>query len=145
MLQNSRMFSGFSVDDIAAAQNFYGNVLGLQVSAANGMLELRTPGDRNTLVYPKPNHVPAEYTVLNFPVPDIDATIDALAAKGVPMIRTRRCPRTTRASCAAAPPVPVPISPGSPIPPAMSCRYCRTDRTGHQGIPDLCKWEPVGK
>lgn len=93
MLQNSRMFSGFSVDDIAAAQNFYGNVLGLQVSAANGMLELRTPGDRNTLVYPKPNHVPAEYTVLNFPVPDIDASIDALAAKGVPMIRYEKMPQ----------------------------------------------------
>ena len=93
MLQNSRMFSGFSVDDIVAAQNFYGNVLGLQVSAANGMLELRTPGDRNTLVYPKPNHIPAEYTVLNFPVPDIDATIDALAAKGVPMIRYEKMPQ----------------------------------------------------
>ncbi len=93
MLQNSRMFSGFSVDDIAAAQNFYGIVLGPQVSAANGMLELRTPGDRNTLVYPKPNHVPAEYTVLNFPVPDIDATIDALAAKGVPMIRYEKMPQ----------------------------------------------------
>ncbi len=93
MLQNSRMFSGFSVDDIATAQNFYGIVLGLQVSAANGMLELRTPGDRNTLVYPKPNHIPAEYTVLNFPVPDIDATIDALAAKGVPMIRYEKMPQ----------------------------------------------------
>jgi len=93
MLQNSRTFSGFSVDDIAAAQNFYGNVLGLQVNAANGMLELRTPGDRNTLVYPRPNHVPAEYTVLNFPVPDIDATIDALAAKGVPMIRYKKMPQ----------------------------------------------------
>ncbi len=68
-------------------------VLGLQVSAANGMLELRTPGDRNTLVYPKPNHIPAEYTVLNFPVPDIDATIDALAAKGVPMIRYEKMPQ----------------------------------------------------
>jgi len=87
MLQNSRMFSGFSVDDIAAAQNFYGNVLGLQVSVANGMLELRTPGDRNTLIYAKPNHAPAQYTVLNFPVSDIDATIAALAAKGVTMVR----------------------------------------------------------
>lgn len=90
MLQDSRMFSGFSVDDIAAAQDFYGSVLGLKINAANGMLELRTPGDRNTLVYAKPNHVPAQYTVLNFPVPDIDATIDALAAKGVAMVRYDR-------------------------------------------------------
>jgi catechol 2,3-dioxygenase-like lactoylglutathione lyase family enzyme len=84
MFENTKAFSGFSVDDIPAAQRFYGETLGLRVSEEYGMLTLHIAGDRNTLVYPKgPEHVPATFTILNFPVPDIEAAVDALTARGV--------------------------------------------------------------
>ena len=86
MLEDSKAFSGFSVDDIAAAKRFYGDTLGLTVTEANGMLSLVTAGDRVTLIYPKgEQHVPANYTILNFPVDDIDAVVEELAARGVEM------------------------------------------------------------
>jgi catechol 2,3-dioxygenase-like lactoylglutathione lyase family enzyme len=83
MLADSKAFSGFSVNDIPAAQRFYGETLGLRVSETNGMLRLHLAGGRDTLVYPKAGHVPAEFTILNFPVADIEATVDALAEGGV--------------------------------------------------------------
>jgi catechol 2,3-dioxygenase-like lactoylglutathione lyase family enzyme len=83
MLEHSRAFSGFSVDDIPAARAFYEGTLGLRVSEANGLLTLHLAGDRDTLVYPKPNHVPATFTILNFPVDDVDAAVDGLVARGV--------------------------------------------------------------
>jgi predicted enzyme related to lactoylglutathione lyase len=83
MFEHSKAFSGFSVDDIAQAKQFYGETLGLQVSEANGMLTLHLYGDRNTLIYPKQDHVPATFTILNFPVDDIDAAVDELVARGV--------------------------------------------------------------
>ena len=66
-----------------AAREFYAGVLGLDVSEADGLLTLHLPGGRDVLVYPKPNHVPATFTILNFPVPDIDAAVDDLSARGV--------------------------------------------------------------
>jgi len=83
MFENTKAFSGFAVNDIAAARKFYGETLGLRVGEDNGMLMLHLAGDRDTLVYPKPDHQPATYTILNFPVPDIDAAVDELAARGV--------------------------------------------------------------
>jgi catechol 2,3-dioxygenase-like lactoylglutathione lyase family enzyme len=83
MLRESKAFSGFAVPDVAAAKAFYGGVLGLDVSEANGMLTLHLAGDRDTIIYPKPDHVPATYTILNFPVDDVEAAVDALTAKGV--------------------------------------------------------------
>jgi predicted enzyme related to lactoylglutathione lyase len=83
MLEHSSAFSGFSVDDIPKAQQFYGETLGLHVTEEHGMLMLHTPGERNTLIYPKPNHEPATFTILNFPVSDIESTIDDLVARGV--------------------------------------------------------------
>jgi catechol 2,3-dioxygenase-like lactoylglutathione lyase family enzyme len=83
MLENSKAFSGFAVDDLAAAKTFYGETLGLSVSEANGLLTLHLAGDRPTLVYPKPDHAPATYTILNFPVDDVGAAVDELAARGV--------------------------------------------------------------
>jgi catechol 2,3-dioxygenase-like lactoylglutathione lyase family enzyme len=84
MLADSKAFSGFSVDDIPAANAFYRETLGLVVSEANGMLTLElAAGERPTLVYPKPDHVPATFTVLNFPVSDIDTAVTQLAARGV--------------------------------------------------------------
>src|SRR5580765_2247100 len=87
MLKNSPAFSGFSVDDIDAATTFYRDILGLEVSLANGQLTLHLAGGRDTFVYPKPGHVPATYTILNFPVDDIDAAVDALVERGVAMER----------------------------------------------------------
>jgi len=85
MLKDSKAFSGFSVDDVALARAFYADGLGLDVSEANGMLTLHLAGGRDTVVYPKPDHVPATYTILNFPVSDIEAAVDELAARGVAM------------------------------------------------------------
>ena len=86
MLSDSKAFSGFAVDDLEAARRFYGETLGLTVSDMEdgpGLLSLDLPGDRGTLIYPKPDHTPADYTILNFPVTDVEATVDWLAARGV--------------------------------------------------------------
>lgn len=83
MFKDTKAFSGFSVDDIPAAKRFYADTLGLEVSEEHGMLTLHLAGDRDTLVYPKPDHTPATFTILNFPVDDIDAAVDALVARGV--------------------------------------------------------------
>lgn len=82
MFENTRAYSGFSVDDIPAAKAFYREVLGLRVSEEYGMLSLHIAGGRDTLVYPKDDHVPAEFTVLNFPVDDIEQAVVALAERG---------------------------------------------------------------
>ncbi len=87
MFANTRAFSGFSVDDVKQARDFYAETLGIDTSEDHGMLQLHIAGGRDTLVYPKPNHEPANYTILNFPVDDIDATVDELAARGVQMLR----------------------------------------------------------
>jgi catechol 2,3-dioxygenase-like lactoylglutathione lyase family enzyme len=83
MLKDSHAFSGFSSNDIAAAKTFYGDTLGLDVSEDNGMLNLTFAGGGRGIIYPKPNHEPATFTVLNFPVDDLEATVDRLAAAGV--------------------------------------------------------------
>jgi predicted enzyme related to lactoylglutathione lyase len=83
MFEHTKAFSGFSVDDIPKAKQFYGETLGLQVSEENGMLTLHIAGGRNTLVYPKDNHEPATYTILNFPVDDIEDAVAQLTARGV--------------------------------------------------------------
>jgi catechol 2,3-dioxygenase-like lactoylglutathione lyase family enzyme len=83
MFGTTKAFSGFSVNDIKAARAFYEGTLGLHVSEENGMLTLHIAGDRDILVYPKQDHVPATYTVLNFPVDDIEEAVDELARRGV--------------------------------------------------------------
>ncbi len=83
MFEDTKAFSGFSVDDIPAARAFYEEVLGLAVSEQHGMLTLHLAGGRDTLVYPKEDHTPASFTILNFPVEDIDAVVGALSARGV--------------------------------------------------------------
>lgn len=83
MFEQSKAFSGFSVDDIPRAKQFYGETLGLHVSEEYGMLRLHLAGDRDILVYPKPDHTPATYTILNFPVDNIDQAVDELTTKGV--------------------------------------------------------------
>ena len=83
MFEHTRAFSGFSVDDIPKAKQFYERTLGLRVSEEHGMVTLHIAGDRDTLVYPKPDHTPASYTILNFPVADIESAVDELAGRGV--------------------------------------------------------------
>ncbi len=83
MLANSKAFSGFAAGDIAKAKEFYGKTLGLKVSEDHGLLTLHLAGGNNVLIYPKPNHVPATFTVLNFPVDDVDLAVDELTRRGV--------------------------------------------------------------
>lgn len=83
MLANTKAFSGFAVPDLQKAREFYEGTLGLEVSEEHDLLTLHLAGDRPTLVYPKPDHTPATYTILNFSVADIDKTVDGLAARGV--------------------------------------------------------------
>ena len=83
MLKDSKAFSGFSADDLQKAKDFYGGTLGLEVTDENGMLTLHLAGGTNVLIYPKPNHEPATFTILNFPVADVEATVDELTAAGV--------------------------------------------------------------
>ena len=83
MLEDSKAFSGFAVPDVEKAREFYGKTLGLKVSEDHGMLRLHLSGGNNVLVYPKPNHVPATFTILNFPVDDIDQAVDKLSKRGV--------------------------------------------------------------
>jgi catechol 2,3-dioxygenase-like lactoylglutathione lyase family enzyme len=85
MLANSEAFSGFAAPDLAKAKQFYAETLGLNVSGQpeDGALTLELAGGRNVLVYLKPDHSPATYTILNFPVEDVEGTVDALAERGV--------------------------------------------------------------
>lgn len=83
MLRASNAFSGFSVNDIPKARKFYSDVLGLKVSEEHGMLTLHLANGGVVLAYPKPNHEPATFTILNFPVPDVDKTVDELKKRGV--------------------------------------------------------------
>jgi catechol 2,3-dioxygenase-like lactoylglutathione lyase family enzyme len=83
MLDTTKAFSGFSVDDIPLAKKFYSETLGLRVSEEHGLLWLHIAGGRDILVYPKPDHVPATFTILNFPVGDIDKAVDELTERGV--------------------------------------------------------------
>jgi catechol 2,3-dioxygenase-like lactoylglutathione lyase family enzyme len=80
----SKAFSGFAVDDLAAARAFYGDTLGIEITEDDGLLTLLLDGGaRPTLIYPKPDHEPATYTILNFEVDDIDAAVDELLDRGV--------------------------------------------------------------
>jgi predicted enzyme related to lactoylglutathione lyase len=87
MFENTKAFSGFSVNDLEAAKKFYGEVLGLKTSERYGLLTLHLAGGRDTLVYPKPDHAPATYTILNFAVDDIDAAVDELTSRGVELMK----------------------------------------------------------
>jgi catechol 2,3-dioxygenase-like lactoylglutathione lyase family enzyme len=83
MFANTRAFSGFAVNDLEKARQFYGDTLGIATSEQYGLMTLHLAGGRDTLVYPKPDHTAATYTILNFPVDDIDKAVDELTARGV--------------------------------------------------------------
>ena len=96
MLTESHSFAGFSADDIAKAREFYRGTLGLEVTEANGMLTLHLAGGGTVLIYPKDDHEPASFTVLNFPVADIDRVADELATAGVVFERYEGMPHDER-------------------------------------------------
>jgi catechol 2,3-dioxygenase-like lactoylglutathione lyase family enzyme len=83
MFRDSHAFSGFSSNDIQKAREFYAQVLGLEVTEENGILTLALAGGGRVVIYPKEGHEPASFTVLNFPVEDIDRAVDALAQAGI--------------------------------------------------------------
>jgi catechol 2,3-dioxygenase-like lactoylglutathione lyase family enzyme len=83
MFKDTKAFSGFSVDDVQQAKEFYGQTLGLEVSESYGLLELHIAGGTNILMYPKANHTPATFTILNFPVDNIEQAVDDLTRRGV--------------------------------------------------------------
>ena len=83
MLRESKAFSGFAAPDVAEAKEFYATTLGLNLSESHGLLTLHLAGGNNVLIYPKPNHVPATFTVLNFPVGNVDFAVDELKKRGV--------------------------------------------------------------
>ena len=83
MLNGKTAFSGFSTNDIPKAKAFYADTLGLDVTEADGMLNLKFPNGHTVVIYPKDDHEPATYTTLNLEVDDIDAAVDGLVARGV--------------------------------------------------------------
>ncbi|HEX6501487.1 MAG TPA: VOC family protein [Micromonosporaceae bacterium] len=83
MVDTTKAYSGFSVNDLEAARKFYGDTLGMRVSDYHGMLKLHPSGDNEILVYSKPDHQPATFTILNFEVDDINAAVDELSRQGI--------------------------------------------------------------
>jgi predicted enzyme related to lactoylglutathione lyase len=99
MLTPADAFHGFAVDDTEAARAFYSEVLGVEVTDAEmgGILRLHLGGGTPTIVYPKPNHVPATFTILNFAVDDVEETVDELTSRGVVFERYEGTPVETDA------------------------------------------------
>ena len=87
MFEFMKVVTSFSVDDVPKAQRFYGETLGLKVSGESGALLLHLTGGNDTLIYRKPDHIPASYTLLNFVVAEIDRAVDQLAPRGVRFLR----------------------------------------------------------
>ncbi|MCF0050746.1 VOC family protein [Dyadobacter sp. LJ53] len=85
MFKETKAFSGFSVDNLQKAREFYGEILKIDISEMKemGLLQLHIAGSNDLIIYEKPNHTPATFTVLNFPVPDIDQAVKDLKALGV--------------------------------------------------------------
>lgn len=99
MLANSKAYSGFAVDDLQRAREFYEGTLGLPIEMMdeeNGLMALKIAGGRDTLVYRKDDFVPATYTVLNFPVEDVEAVVDGLTERGVSFERYDQFPQDER-------------------------------------------------
>jgi catechol 2,3-dioxygenase-like lactoylglutathione lyase family enzyme len=96
MFKDTKAFSGFAVPDVEVAERFYRDTLGLEATVEYGLMTLHLAGDRPTIVYPKPDHVPAGFTILNFPVDDIEAAVDALTERGVEILRYDGMPQDER-------------------------------------------------
>jgi catechol 2,3-dioxygenase-like lactoylglutathione lyase family enzyme len=95
MLDQSKAFSGFAVSDLDAARAFYGDTLGLNLEDGGPGFTLKLAGGTDVLVYPSPGHQPASYTILNFPVHDVEASVEDLKARGVVFETYRGTPMAT--------------------------------------------------
>ncbi|HTZ25106.1 MAG TPA: VOC family protein [Streptosporangiaceae bacterium] len=104
MFADTKAFSGIAVDDLEQARRFYGETLGIKTSEQHGLMTLHLAGGRDTLIYPKTGHTPATYTILNFPVDDIEATVDGLTARGVRFERYEGIEQDERGICRAGGP-----------------------------------------
>jgi predicted enzyme related to lactoylglutathione lyase len=94
MFRDSHAFSGFSTNDLEAARRFYAETLGLDARVGEmGILEIRLAGGGRVIVYPKDDHRPATFTVLNFPVADVDAAVDELTKAGIRLERYEGMPQ----------------------------------------------------
>ena len=141
MFANTKATNGFAVDDLEAAKQFYGETLGLGVTVFSeefGLGSIQLAGGRDTLVYVKPDFVPATYTILNFEVDDVDAAVDELASKGVSFERYEGSSRMRRASPAG----PAPALPGSGTRRATSSRSCSSppERSSAQALSSFAFW-----
>ena len=132
MLADSKAFSGFAVPDIEEARRFYGDTLGLKVELMEGpgLLTLRLAGDRPTLIYPKPTSEPATYTILNFPVDDVDATGDELTTRGVQFEKYEGFDQDEKGIARGT----APTSRGSRTRRATSCRCSRRNSRLETGL-----------
>ena len=134
MLDESKAYSGFAVPDLEAAKTFYGEALGLSVKTLMEDVLIQIGGDHPVLVYQKDDHRPANYTILNFPVSDVDAAVDALAGAASSSSASRASTRTRRGSRGRRSRARARRSPGSPTRPATSspstrnCRASSSDR-----------------
>ena len=130
MFRNTKAFSGFSVNDVQKAKEFYGETLGLEVSETHGLLNLRLAGGAPVLIYPKPNHLPATFTILNFSVGNIEEAVDQLTRRGVRFERYEGDLKTDEKGVFRG---------GGPLiawfkdPPAISCRCSRNLRRKYVG------------
>ena len=96
VLGGSRAYSGFSTNDLARAKAFYGQTLGVEVTEEHGLLHLHLAGGGKVLIYPKPSHRPAEFTVLNFPVENVEEAVDRLVRAGIKFERYEGMPQDER-------------------------------------------------
>lgn len=136
MFAPTQTLTSFAVDDIPAAVTFYAETLGLKTTAAQGVLFLHHRDGHDTLVYHKPDHIPASYTVLNFVVDDVDAAVDELGARGVRLLRYDDLGIDELGSCAT----PTGTSPGSPTRPATSTPSPGSRLRCRKGPPDDRPW-----
>ena len=133
MFNAKTAFSGFSVNDLQAAKTFYSEKLGLKVEDDGVGARLHLPGGGEVFTYPKQDHQPATFTILNFRVDDIDAAVDDLTRRGVSFERYDNGPKQdAKASCAAGPRIGARTSPGSRIPPVTSCPSSKGRERKHQ-------------
>ena len=143
MFGNTKAFSGFSVNDVPAARKFYEETLGLKVSEENGVLLLHLAGGQHVLAYPKDDHVPATFTILNFPVPDVEKAVDQLVARGIRFERYPRFEADTDAKGARLRSGAQDLSRARPQARVVSIeltrRYSR-DRTGSAAMPLSSSW-----
>ncbi len=134
MFTDTKAYSGFAVDELQKAREFYGDTLGLRntvLDEENGLMMLHLTGDRDTLVYQRPGFTPATYTILNFEVDDIDKAVDELSGRGVRFERYDSMEQDEKGIARDG----APTSPGSKTRPATSCPCCSRPKSRLESVP----------